>query len=105
VLRHQLGAHDTSNTTSKGKLVPTIDHTAIDGLIAHTQREPFGTSGHLGTTVYINDRVDVYAAKSAGGKITINIGGSGGSSSLSFSPGQWDLIFAHVNAIRERVQA
>ncbi|OBC14096.1 hypothetical protein A5784_30830 [Mycobacterium sp. 852013-50091_SCH5140682] len=85
--------------------MPGIDRTPIDGLIRHTEREPFGSRGHLGTTLYMNDRVDVYAAMDDDGRVTIHIGGGGGSSSMSFSAAQWDLIIAHVNAVRAEAAA
>lgn len=82
--------------------MPALDNTAIDGLVAHTSREPFGNSGHLGVTLYAHDVIDVYAARSDDGKISVHIGGGGGSSSMVFPPEQWDLIFAHVHAVRDQ---
>jgi hypothetical protein len=84
--------------------MPAIDHTPIAGLSSHTSRETFGDGGHLSNTLYCHD-LDVWASKHDDGQISVNISGGGGSSSMVFSPEQWDLIIAHVNAVRALVAA
>mgnify|MGYP001189017805 CR=1 FL=1 len=85
--------------------MPEIDTTPIGGLAAHTKRESFGDDGHLSNTLYVRDGIDMWVSLRAGGTISVNIGGFGGSSAMVFTPAQCDLIFAHVNAVRAQAVA
>ena len=79
--------------------MPTIDDTRIHGVDRHTKTDDASPKGHVSSVVYGRKDTRLWASIDDD-TISVHFGSGGGSSTIMFDAATWDLIIAHVNAVR-----